>query len=48
MAPYEHGVWLAEHVPDAEAHLFEDEGRLSLLTQLDRILTDLKRLGRVR
>ena len=47
MVPYEHGVWLAAHVPGAEAHLFDDEGHLSLITQLDRILADLKRLGGV-
>lgn len=45
MVPYEHGAWLAEHVPTAEAHLFEDEGHLSLVTRLDRILADLRRLG---
>lgn len=47
MVPYAHGEWLAEHVPTAQKHLFEDEGHLSLITQLDRILTDLKRLGGV-
>lgn len=47
MVPYEHGVWLAEHVRGAERHLFENEGHLSLITRLDRILGDLKRLGRV-
>jgi pimeloyl-ACP methyl ester carboxylesterase len=47
MVPYEHGVWLAEHVPGAESHLFEDEGHLSLITQLDRILADLKQLSGV-
>ena len=46
MVPYQHGVWLAEQVP-TEAHLFEDQGHLSLVTQLDRILSDLKRLGGV-
>ena len=45
MVPYEHGVWLAAHVPSAEPHLFDDEGHLSLITQLDRIFADLKRLG---
>ena len=47
MVPYEHGVWLAEHVPGAEKHLFEDQGHLSLISQLDRILSDLKRLGAI-
>jgi pimeloyl-ACP methyl ester carboxylesterase len=47
MVPYEHGAWLAARVPGAEAHLFEDEGHLSLVMQLDRILADLKRLGGV-
>ena len=47
MVPYAHGEWLAEHVPTAQKHLFDEEGHLSLITQLDRILTDLKRLGGV-
>lgn len=45
MVPYAHGVWLADRVPGAEAHLFDDEGHLSLMAQLDRILADLARLG---
>jgi pimeloyl-ACP methyl ester carboxylesterase len=48
MVPYEHGVWLAGHVPGAEAHLSEDEGHLSLIRRLGPILADLKRLGGVR
>lgn len=47
MVPYEHGEWLAAHVPGAEAHLFEDEGHLSLVSKLAEILTDLKRRGQV-
>jgi pimeloyl-ACP methyl ester carboxylesterase len=47
MVPYEHGAWLAANVPGAEAHLFEDEGHLSLVVQLERILADRKRLGGV-
>jgi pimeloyl-ACP methyl ester carboxylesterase len=45
MVPYAHGEWLATHVPGAEAHLFDDEGHVSLVRQLDGILADLKRLG---
>jgi pimeloyl-ACP methyl ester carboxylesterase len=45
MVPYAHGEWLVAHVPGAQAHLFEDEGHLSLLARLDEILADLKRLA---
>jgi pimeloyl-ACP methyl ester carboxylesterase len=45
MVPFEHGEWLAARVPGAEAHLFEDEGHLSLVGRLEEILTDLKRLA---
>jgi pimeloyl-ACP methyl ester carboxylesterase len=43
--PYEHGAWLAEHVPGAQAHLLEDEGHLTLMYRLDEVLADLKRLA---
>ena len=45
MVPYAHGVWLAEHVPGATAHLREEEGHLSLLSGISEILADLTRLA---
>lgn len=45
MVPYEHGAWLASNIPGARAHLFEDEGHLSLVDQLDTILADLRDLA---
>ncbi|HEY6594735.1 MAG TPA: alpha/beta hydrolase [Asanoa sp.] len=41
MVPYAHGEWLAAQVPDARAHLYPEEGHLSLVGQLDRVLDDL-------
>ena len=45
MVPYEHGVWLAAHIPGSRAHLLDDEGHLSLIDQLPRILEDLDDLA---
>jgi pimeloyl-ACP methyl ester carboxylesterase len=45
MVPYEHGEWLAAEIPSAKAHLFEDEGHVSLIAQMDKILADLATLG---
>jgi pimeloyl-ACP methyl ester carboxylesterase len=41
MVPFAHGQWLAAAIPGAQAHLFDDEGHLSLGEQLPRILEDL-------
>lgn len=48
MVPYAHGAWLATHVPHAHAHLFEDEGHLSLVTRLEEVLADLRQLAGIR
>ncbi len=41
MVPFAHGAWLAAHVPGARVHLYDDEGHISLVQQLPRILDDL-------
>lgn len=41
MVPFAHGQWLAAHIPTARAHLYEDEGHLSLGAQMPRIVADL-------
>jgi pimeloyl-ACP methyl ester carboxylesterase len=45
MVPFSHGEWLASHVPGARAHLYEDEGHISLLAKLPEILDDLSSLA---
>jgi pimeloyl-ACP methyl ester carboxylesterase len=45
MVPFAHGEWLVAEIPTAEAHLFDDQGHLSLIAQMDVILADLVLLG---
>ena len=39
------GEWLAAHVPGARTPLFVDQGHLSLWSQVDDMLTELRELG---
>ncbi len=41
MVPFDHGRWLVEHVTGANPHLYDDEGHLSLVAKIERILDDL-------
>jgi len=41
MVPFAHGVWLADAIPGARRHLYDDEGHISLVVQADKILADL-------
>ena len=45
MVPFEHGRWLAANVGGAQSRLLDDEGHLSLVNHMDRILEDLVELG---
>jgi pimeloyl-ACP methyl ester carboxylesterase len=45
MVPFEHGQWLAQAIPGARAHLYDDEGHLSLALKIDEILADLRELA---
>lgn len=45
MVPIDHGRWLAANVAGAQSRLLDDEGHLSLVNHVDRILEDLVELG---
>lgn len=45
MVPFAHGRWLAANVAGAQSRLLDDEGHISLLNHIDRILEDLVELG---
>ncbi|MGI8889127.1 MAG: alpha/beta fold hydrolase [Nocardioidaceae bacterium] len=48
MVPYDHGVWLADHVAGATSHLYPDEGHVSLIQRTADILDDLGELSALR
>jgi len=41
MVPLAHGHWLVEHIPDCHARVDLDEGHLSLVDDIDRVVADL-------
>lgn len=45
MVPFTHAEWLAAHVPSVSARLYDDEGHLSLASQLARIFGDLRTIA---
>jgi len=45
MVPYAHGKWLAARVSGAHPRLFDEEGHLSLVHHIERILDDLMALA---
>jgi pimeloyl-ACP methyl ester carboxylesterase len=46
MVPFAHGQWLAAHVPGARAHLYPEQGHLSIaVASMPRILADLVALA---
>jgi len=48
MVPFDHGRWLARHVPSARSRLLKDEGHLSLIShQLDHVYDELLLAARV-
>jgi pimeloyl-ACP methyl ester carboxylesterase len=45
MVPFAHGIYLADRLPGARRHLYDDEGHLSLIGRMGDILDDLLTLA---
>ncbi len=45
MVPLAHGEWLSARIPDARSHLLDGQGHISLWSQVDAILVELKELA---
>jgi pimeloyl-ACP methyl ester carboxylesterase len=46
MVPYEHGEWLAAHIPTAIPHLFDDQGHLTIVVDsMGSVLDELVAAG---
>jgi len=45
MVPFAHGMYLADRLPGARRHLYDDEGHLSLVGRMGDILDDLRELA---